>query len=85
MKKLKSNFFMFVMFITYIAITLFILKETFPDIKAALILGIVLSFTYSIICFFNKRIRSRATIWWGTLSFLTCILWCYFLFTGKNI
>lgn len=78
MKKLKSNFIMFLILIAYMAIVILILSKTSPS-KIALIIGIPISFLYSIICFFNKKIRSVMTIWWGILSLLSCILWIYIM------
>ena len=84
MKKFKSNLIMFFILMAYLAITILILINTFPDSKIALIAGIPLSFIYSMVCFFNKRVRSRMTTWWGLLSFLTFIFWCYLLFKGGS-
>ena len=80
MKKLKSNFIMFLILIAYMAIVIviLILSKTSPS-KIALIIGIPISFLYSTICFFNKKIRSVMTIWWGILSLLSCILWIYIM------
>jgi hypothetical protein len=79
MKKFKSNLIMFLIFVAYLAITIFIFVKTFPDSKVALLVGIPLSFIYSIICFFNKRVRSKMTIWWGILSLLSCAWWIYLM------
>jgi hypothetical protein len=78
MKKLKSNFIMFLILVAYMAIIILILAKTSPS-KIALIIGIPISFVYSIVCFFNKKIRSVMTIWWGILSLLSCILWIYIM------
>lgn len=79
MKNIKSNLIMFLVFVAYFAITILIFKKTFPDSKVALVVGIPLSFVYSMICFFNKRVRSKMTIWWGTLSLLSCVWWIYLM------
>lgn len=78
MKKLKSNFIMFLVLIAYLAIVILIFIKTSPS-KVALLIGIPISFIYAMVCFFNKRIRSKMTIWWGILSLATCILWIYFM------
>lgn len=86
MKKLKSNFIMFLIFISYFALVVFIYAYPsfggrFSEIhsKVALFIGIPISFIYAMVCFFNKRIRSKMTIWWGILSLATCVLWMYFM------
>ena len=79
MKKIKSNLIMFLILIAYLAITILIFVKTFPDSKVALLVGIPLSFIYSIVCFFNKRVRSKMTIWWGILSLLSCVSWIYLM------
>mgnify|MGYP000464541764 CR=1 FL=1 len=78
MKKLKSNFIMFLVLIAYMAIVIVIFIKTSPS-KAALVIGIPISFIYAMVCFFNKRIRSKMTIWWGFLSFVTAIWWIYLM------
>ena len=79
MKKFKSNLIMFLIFVAYLAITILIFVKTFPDSKVALLVGIPLSFIYSIVCFYNKRVRSKMTIWWGILSLLSCAWWIYLM------
>jgi hypothetical protein len=79
MKKFKSNLIMFLIFVAYIAITMVIFAKTFPNSKVALLVGIPLSFIYSMVCFFNKRVRSVMTIWWGILSLLSCVWWIYLM------
>jgi len=79
MKKFKSNLIMFLIFIAYEAIVIFIFIKTFPSSKVALLVGIPLSFIYTLVCFFNKRVRSRMTIWWGLLSLGTAIWWIYLM------
>ena len=79
MKKFKSNLIMFLIFVAYLAITILIFVKIFPDSKVALLGGIPLSFIYSIVCFFNKRVRSKMTIWWGILSLLSCAWWIYLM------
>jgi hypothetical protein len=79
MKKFISNLIMFLVFVAYLALTILIFVKTFPDSKIALLVGIPLSFIYSIVCFFNKRVRSKMTIWWGILSLLSCVWWIYLL------
>jgi predicted nucleic acid-binding Zn ribbon protein len=78
MKKLKSNFIMFLVLIAYMAIVISIFIKTAPS-KVALLIGIPISFIYAMVCFFNKRIRSTMTIWWGILSLATCVLWIYLM------
>jgi len=70
---------MFLIFIAYEAIVIFIFIKTFPSSKVALLVGIPLSFIYALVCFFNKRVRSRMTIWWGLLSLGTAIWWIYLM------
>jgi hypothetical protein len=79
MKKFKSNLIMFLILIAYLAITILICIKTFPDSKVALLVGIPLAFIYSIVCFFNKRVRSKTTIWCGILSLLSCVSWIYLI------
>lgn len=79
MKKFKSNLIMFLIFVAYLTITILIFVKTFPDSKVAILVGISLSFIYSIVCFFNKRVRSKMTIWWGISSLLTCAWWIYLM------
>jgi divalent metal cation (Fe/Co/Zn/Cd) transporter len=79
MKKIKSNLIMFLIFVAYLAITTLIFAKTYPDNKVALLVGIILSFIYSITCFFNKRVRSKWTVWWGILSLLSCGWWIYLM------
>jgi len=78
-KKFKSNLLMFLILIAYLAITILLFVNTFPDSKIALMVGIPLSLIYSIVCFFNKKVRSKMTIWWGILSLLTCLWWIYLI------
>lgn len=77
MKKIVSNLIMFLVFITYVALVLFIFYKTMDN--TALIIGIPLSIIFAIICFFNKRVRSKMTIWWGILSLLLAIWWLFLL------
>jgi hypothetical protein len=78
MKKFKSNLIMFLLLITYEGIVFFIFAKTYPS-KIALVVGIPLSFIYSMVCFYNKRVRSRMTKWWGILSLLSCAWWIYLM------
>jgi hypothetical protein len=78
MKKLKSNLIMFIILIAYFAIVILIFYKTYPS-NIALVVGIPISLVYSFMCFFNKRIRSKMTIWWGILSFLSCVWWIYLM------
>ena len=77
MKKFVSNLVMFVIFIAYLALTVFLFMKT--GSKGVLILGVILALAYSIVCFFYKRIRSKMTIWWGILSLATAIWWIYLM------
>lgn len=70
---------MFLVFFAYLAITILIFIKTFPSSKIALVIGIPLSLIYTIVCFFNKKVRSKMTIWWGILSLLTCLWWTYLI------
>lgn len=79
MKKVKSNLVMFLIFAAYLAVTIFIFIQTFPDSKIALVIGIPLSFIYAMFCFFYKRVRSKMTIWWGILSLLSIAWWIFLL------
>jgi hypothetical protein len=78
MNKFKSNLIMFLLFIGYEALVLLILFKT-PNSKIGLLVGVVLSFIYAMVCFFNKKVRSKMTRWWGYLSLLTCAWWIYLL------
>lgn len=77
MKKFVSNLVMFVIFIAYLALTVFLFMKT--GSKGVLILGVILALAYSIVCFVYKRIRSKMTIWWGILSLATAIWWIYLM------
>jgi len=79
MKKFKTNLIMFLIFVAYLAITILIFIKTFPSSKIALVIGIPLSLIYAIVCFFNKKVRSKMTVWWGILSLLTSLWWIYLL------
>jgi hypothetical protein len=79
MKKFKTNLLMFIVLATYLAITFFIFFKTFPSSKVALVIGIILSFVYSMISFFNKKVRSKMTVWWGFLSLLSCAWWVFLM------
>jgi hypothetical protein len=70
---------MFLIFVAYLAITILIFIKTFPSSKIALVIGIPLSLIYAIVCFFNKKVRSKMTVWWGILSLLTSLWWIYLL------
>jgi len=77
MKKFVSNLVMFVIFIAYLALTVFLFMKT--GSKGVLILGVILALAYSVVCFVYKRIRSKMTIWWGILSLATAIWWIYLM------
>ncbi len=77
MKKFVSNLVMFVILIAYFALTIFLFMKT--GSKGVLILGVILALAYSVVCFVFKRIRSKMTIWWGILSFITAIWWVYLM------
>ena len=81
MKKFKSNLVMFLIFIAYFAITIILFMKTAQSGggKGALVLGIIMSIVYALVCFINKRLRSKMTIWWGILSLASGIWWIYLL------
>jgi hypothetical protein len=77
MKKFVSNLVMFVIFISYVALTLLLFMKT--GSKGILIVGAIMAIVYSVVCFAFKRIRSKMTIWRGILSLLTGIWWIYLM------
>jgi len=77
MKKFASNLVMFLIFIAYLALTVFLFMKS--GSKGVLILGVILALAYSVVCFVYKRIRSKMTIWWGILSLATAIWWIYLM------
>jgi uncharacterized membrane protein YwaF len=76
MKKFTSNLVMFLIFVACeaLSIVLFMKME-----KVGLIVGIILAVVYAIVCFTVKRVRSKMTTWWGTLSLGSAIWWAYLL------
>ena len=77
MKKIVSNLIMFIVFIAIFAAVVFIFYQTWDS--TALLVGIPLAIIYTVVCFFIKRIRSLATIWWGILSLASAAWWIYLL------
>ncbi len=80
MKKIVSNIIMFIILVAYISIMFYGLKDAkYHEFKLGLIISIILGITYSSICFFVPKIRSKATILWGVLSLVSVACWIFLL------
>ncbi len=72
--KFKANLIMTILFIGYFAIVIIVTKQ---GSSAGIYIGIPLSLAHSLVCFFNKKVRTAWSIWMGIISFLTFCAYTY--------